>query len=58
MINLEQLSNYITINDNTQTLLNVAMARIKMSWLLVRDFVMVLVSIRSEMVSLERKLLS
>lgn len=28
MINLGQLSNYITINDNTQTLLNVAMARI------------------------------
>ena len=28
MINLGQLSNYIAINDNTQTLLNVAMARI------------------------------
>ena len=28
MINLGQLSNYIKINDNTQTLLNVAMARI------------------------------
>ena len=28
MINLERLSNYIEINSNTQTLLNVAMARI------------------------------
>jgi len=28
MINLGQLSNYITINENTQMLLNVAMARI------------------------------
>ena len=28
MINLGHLSKYITINDNTQTLLNVAMAKI------------------------------